>query len=129
MKTCPKCGEFVAFGYHCLSSRDICEWSEDMQMEDYHFLLAERDRLKAIVDQLPKTADGVRVAPVHGVHVYQISNTGHIQESRGWNQGRPTFRYLSAGEVKITTKDPSLCYSTREAAEAAKEKDNGKAKP
>ena len=52
MKTCPKCGEFVAFGYYCLSSRDVCEWSEDMQMEDYHFLLAERDRLKIEVADL-----------------------------------------------------------------------------
>lgn len=124
---CPKCGrgtrEVVSMksvGYECRS----CSWR--LTMDE---VVAERDRLRAIVEQLPVTADGVRVAPVHGVHVYQISNTGHIQESRGWNQGRPTFRYLSAGEVKITTKDPSLCYSTREAAEAAKEKDNGKAKP
>jgi len=127
MKTCPKCGEFVAFGYHCLSSRDICEWSEDIQMEDYHFLLAERDQLKAIVEQLPMTANGVRVAPVRATKVYRRLDNGWVQESCGWEGEFPVFRCTAMSEPTYGTcmGRPNLCYSTREAAEAAKEKDNG----
>lgn len=77
-------------------------------------LLEENKRLQAIVDKLPKTADGVPVAP--GDKVYrageytsaQLTIARDLPEyNGGWQDGR----------VRIEN-----CYSTREAAQAALDK-------
>ena len=70
--------------------------------------------LRAIVDKLPKTADGVSVVP-HVDIVWAICN-GRI-ESRHWYRGDRSWVY---GELSQYTVRVDECYSTRAAAEAAK---------
>jgi len=72
-------------------------------------LLAELDRLRAMEDKLPKTADGVAVVP--GMMVWY--RTGHHVVHRTVEM-RAQLRNMACMSV-------SGCYSTREAAEAAKE--------
>ncbi len=91
-------------------------------------LIAERDRLKAIVDTLPKTADGVHVAPGSTVWCFDAELYG---DSHGDFEGNPF-------EAKITSWDVGpdretlfyidgrgevwafATFSTREAAEKAR---------
>ena len=91
-------------------------------------LLAESDTLrqqvkdlKATVERLPKTADGVPVVPVPSVHVYRVLSTGRIQENTGWQDGQPRFRACEPNEKSFgwLIRNVELCYSTREDAEAA----------
>lgn len=80
---------------------------------------AEIERLQAIVDKLPKTADGVPVVPSTNTFVYRLlRDTGNIQQSKGWDRQYPTFRseHLLGDEMMAC----DLCYSTRQVAEAAK---------
>jgi hypothetical protein len=76
---------------------------------------AEVERLQAIVDKLPKTADGVRVVP-HVDIVWAIYN-GRIG-NRHWYRGDQNWVY---GEFSHHTVRVDKCYSSREAAEAAKD--------
>jgi len=68
---------------------------------------AEIERLQAIVDELPKTADGVPVVP--GMAVYRR------------DIGQAHVSVFSMGEVHFSggpTTHVDSCYSTREAAES-----------
>ena len=74
-------------------------------------LEAERDRLAAIVEKLPKTADGLTLVP--GMTVYRISQSGSINvhevdliSEHGWHDDDP---YPHHGPI----------YSSRAAADAA----------
>ena len=78
-------------------------------------LRAQLARLHAIIDSLPKTADGMHVLP--GSLVFLLLDSGVIECHRvftvQFNGGQSTN-----GERFSV---PGGCYSTREAAEAAKE--------
>jgi hypothetical protein len=67
--------------------------------------VGERDRLQAIVDRLPKTADGVPVVP--GQFIYASDGKAVMMLRYAENDGRMAY--------------PEVCYSTREAAVAARE--------
>lgn len=91
-------------------------------------MLEEIERLQAIVDKLPETKDDVHVLP--GDTVWSIGDDGVIEE-RGvlwspqalWSSEAHPWPGYSAG---FGIKGPPIavedCYSTREAAEAAREK-------
>lgn len=84
-------------------------------------LPAETERLRAIEDKLPITADGIRVVPVRATKVYRILSNGRIQESNGWSGEYPTFRCADKNEPSYgdLIHNIDLCFSSREAAEAA----------
>ena len=72
----------------------------------------EIERLRAIVDRLPTTADGVPIVP--GMAIYQIDGSpaivsGYDWHGDWWEIELEHDRFLPADE----------CYSTREAAEKA----------
>lgn len=71
---------------------------------------AERDRLQAIVDLMPKTADGVPVVPGMMLYYPVRGHTGVIQDEA--LVGIPT-------DWDEAWTDCDECYSTKEAAEAA----------
>lgn len=72
----------------------------------------ERDELRAIVDKLPKTADGVPVVPGRDFVYWRYDSEG-----RRWH----VLNRLMVLPVGGGASEPlSECYSTREAAEAAK---------
>lgn len=73
-------------------------------------------QLKAIVENPPKTKDGVPVVP--GMHLwYRHPKTGRIYKWLGENMFAKTHHFDTNGQdVLIGVED---CYSTREAAEAA----------
>jgi hypothetical protein len=71
----------------------------------------ERDQLQAIVDKLPKTADGVPMVP--GYDQVYLAMRGDDGTLHSLSKTAATWRLLD-----LRAKD---CYSTREAAEAAKE--------
>lgn len=91
-------------------------------------MLDEIERLRAIVDRLPKTADGVPVVPLRSTGVYRITHGGlHIQESCDWSGEHPMFRAGDDGEPTSgrVMLPCGRCYSTREAAEAARNQVRG----
>ena len=94
--------------------------------------LAERDRLQATVDKLPRTADGVPVVP--GVELWSRPNRdGNCGIARHWlldSRGMVWYGTMlrrpggDAGSSQPIHRTEHQ-YSTREAAEAAKEPDDG----
>lgn len=104
----------------------------DMSDGEYiQWLEAERERLEAIIDKLPKTADGVPVTP--GLTVFYsygdiVAFPMRVQEFSEWcvMDGVATAfaegRHEDVFHLFYTTE----CYSTREAAEAAVEQDEAK---
>lgn len=93
--------------YHALA--------EAMHATDWPALLAEVSRLQAIVDKVPKTADGVPLA---------IDTDGTMVV---WGQdGRHMRATVSASDADgFAEYELSECYSTREAAEAAAKRKDG----
>lgn len=74
-------------------------------------------RLRAIVDKLPKTADGVPVVP--GMKVYCQDPTGYIQGyDVGANSAMTDSSIPSPGYLQYNW----FCYSTHEACEEAMSK-------
>ena len=98
-------------------------------------LEAEITRLRAIVDKLPKTADGVPVVP-GADKVYRIAagdefdnpreTKNGVEISMNWRGWVATFfsDLRRFGDTYLCGEDPSKCFSTREAAEKAKEQRN-----
>ncbi len=76
-------------------------------------MLAEIERLQAIVDTLPKTADGVVIVPGATVWQVETSNAG-----RTW---QITDRQTDPDIWPFSGWCKGRCYSTREAAEKAPE--------
>ena len=81
---------------------------------DFHEIIgkqrAEIERLTAIIDKLPKTADGVPVVP--GMTVYYRGMGGVVQ----------TTNEMCVNAIKAANGfilNPSGCYSTQVAADAA----------
>lgn len=77
---------------------------------------AEVDRLRGIVDKLPKTADGVTVVPRMDVFYPSRQELIRIIDPLHWNAV-----YIPSGGCQLNRQQvgPTECYSTREAAEAA----------
>ena len=67
-------------------------------------LFRECERLQTIVDRLPKTADGVPVVP--GQFIYSSDGRAMMMLTYAQHEGHMAY--------------PDVCYSTREAAEAAR---------
>jgi len=76
--------------------------------EELDRLRDENAELKAVVDKLPKTSDGV---PVTGL-------------DRVWYLRHDDITIVCEPYCNIPIASRSACYSTREAAEAAKEKNH-----
>ena len=81
----------------------------------------EIERLQEIVDKLWKTADGVPLLPDMTVWTFSASRDNQVESAM--------VAGFSDGEVKVVFPDgvrwyydPKDCYSTPEAAEAAREK-------
>lgn len=95
--------------------------------KDYEELKAENARLREIVERLPKTADGVPATP--GTRLYPMYPV--------YDDEHPD--YDDAARLEYCISDPlsgefirehdgleiDTCYSTREAAEAAREAKDG----
>ncbi len=82
----------------------------------------ENERLRGIVDKLPKTADEVPMVP--GMRVYHCpDDCGHLVLN-GTRREFCTGRYCTdidgEGNIVHALRELVDCYSTREAAEAAK---------
>lgn len=78
----------------------------------------EIERLKAIVDKLPKTADGVPVYPYMPVYLLR---DGEVHSITAMEVHRDTGEWFTYFDCDFYCLDDE-CYSSREAAEAAKEK-------
>jgi len=88
--------------------------------------------LQAIVDGLPKTADGVPVVP--GMHLYEPKgdtwweyvtvSTGSVR-SRVGNVWQPARHFYSTREAAEAAVQNAIDKADRAAAEAAKETDDG----
>lgn len=79
-------------------------------------LEADNERLQAIVDKLPKTADGVPVVPEMPLYMPGSNTVGEVNPMTV-NDG---YSWPNAnGSSPASRLDD--CYSTREAAEAAKD--------
>lgn len=92
----------------------------DCSREYISDLEAEIEQLEAIVDKLPITADGVSLVPiVDGCYTVINGNVEmcyvtHHEDNRGWIAR--VVRWDMDRNIEI-----GYCYSTREAAEAARE--------
>jgi hypothetical protein len=94
-------------------------------------LADEVERLRAIVDRLPKTADGVPLFP--GDTVYYEKNPSNdtivaftVAPYSEWNTDVWGVQNQSRAVSKKGGGWPAaMCYSTRKAAEAAKEATDG----
>lgn len=98
-------------------------------------LEAENARLRGIVEKLPKTKDGATVVP-HCDSVWAVVN-GQVFECSEWSgqevAGNSTWQ--GEGDVRIVSRRGKIldqsgalvseCYSTREAAEAARKEMEG----
>ena len=98
----------------------MCQWAAKVIREQQ----AEIEQLTAIVDKLPKTADGVPIVPWPPTVVYRrITYHGRpeIQASKGFAWGAATFDAIGDGEPSCghVGRNVALCYSTREAAAEA----------
>jgi hypothetical protein len=80
-------------------------------------LEAENAKLRAIVAKLPKTADGVPVVP--GMNLWELSTHQYPMHTEQFIE-----EVVSISQPRGFGGSPNAfcrCYSTREAAEAAKE--------
>ena len=79
----------------------------------------EIERLRASVDRLPQTADGVPIAQVRGEQVWRsVGPEGIPQGSVSFRFGLAVFRGATHDEMRLIVD----CYSTREAAEEARKR-------
>lgn len=97
---------------------ETCQtWHRDQISE----LLDEIERLQAIVDRLPKKADGVPIVPDRKVFPLHPIDDPEFSEDDDYATCVLMLRDNLTGET--FSKDewiPGKCYSTREAAEATK---------
>ena len=77
-------------------------------------LRAECDKLKAVVEKLPKTADGVPVVP--GMTLYSSDSPWDYEVGMKYRGGRPS----GSGPQEWITISPMYWYSSSAAAEAAR---------
>lgn len=88
---------------------------EDAMRREIEALTKERDELRAIVERLPKTADGVAVT--FDMPIYNKGESGKIHEGGVcWYSDCP----CGCGDI-VLPSDLGVCwYSTRASAEAAR---------
>lgn len=109
----------------------IADWKRDIERRDSddmladERLIAELERLQAIVAKLPVTADGVPLHPGMTVYRYHKAYGGMIEPTvtifGRWDcETKPHYVECRTDGNFIT--NACKCYSTRAAAEAAKEK-------
>lgn len=110
-------------------------------------LLAECERLRAIVDRLPRTADGVSVIPgqvVWSNAPHRVKTKEQHETTTGYSEWKPIElpklcnewefntstgkHYLCWGGPDYDAVDVDECYSTREAAIAATQPEAADAK-
>ena len=146
---CPKCnGDGVlreaTQAWDCGQEAPVCDFcggegtwmAADSRLAQAHARIAE---LEAIVAKLPKTADGV---PAYkDMPVWCVMPDGSIYETElGWYctlgaafardlAARQAGYRLSNGVWRDVGVPVEHCYSTREAAEAAKEAKDGRQSP
>ncbi len=97
-------------------------WHVTFVGSDVRQLISEIERLQAIVDKLPRTADGAPVAPGMDVYFCGMDDPRSMRtetiDSVAWTWKGVWLCWrdspLKPGRM------PSDCYSTREAAEAAR---------
>jgi hypothetical protein len=82
--------------------------------------MCEVEHLQAIVDKLPKTKDGVPVVPCPTTRLWYIHPGSRLVYERTYEADLEDARTHHSGEdvAWLGVRD---CYSTREAAQAAKE--------
>jgi hypothetical protein len=91
----------------------------DLRNSERHCLFCEVEQLRAIVSLLRKTKDGRPVVPHHHTRLWYVHPKGEIYE-RTYEANMDDARsHRDAGNnvVWVSVED---CYSTREAAEAAR---------
>lgn len=104
--------------------------------ESIEKLRAERDELRAVVERLPKTADGVPVHPGDEVWYGRLGPRGGMKGPHSYT----VTVYGEVGDIHATGEEGgymsesyglrvSECYSTREAAEAAVKETDGQPDP
>ena len=106
------------------AERDAAREREAAMMTDSLLKAGEIKRLKAIVAKLPKTADGVPVVPGMGVHCTETCYTS------GEGKITPLYVHEINKDVVVSRFNGTRtdvagykhCYSTREAAEVAKDR-------
>jgi hypothetical protein len=132
MISCENCSHVEVSG--CSPGVAMIEWNTRAPDATLAAVTAERDRYKAIVDQLPKTADGVPITPGmllwppcgHVPLMHMPVHTDPVECYGKGCKGEPYYGdndYYEPGEATIYK--PEKCYSTREAALAA----NGNGSP
>jgi hypothetical protein len=102
----------------CLKERnDPPDWVElcKVAAKEIESLEAGFAEAKAIVDKLPKTADGVVVTP--DMKILWAINNGEVSSRRRSKVADDSWVYGRYESESARIRD---CYSTREAAEAAK---------
>ena len=103
---------------------EVCELLEGFGRDDETVAQAVF-RLTAIVDKLPETRDGLRVVPyVDTVFIYDPV-TGLIVEARFWDYDRDHWGVQERFDYRVGFWNVAETYSSRAAAEAAKEKADG----
>ncbi len=120
---CPKCHRKAVFGIVPWRGEKLCLWCLRDKFSDAE---VENERLRAVVDKLPHTADGVPVVP--GMKLYPLHPVDWIDEGEDKDEedhGVVTvaLRDAATGEHLIHGYDGfrvGMNYSTPAAAEAAK---------
>lgn len=113
---CPRCGAESRAPYDPAFSGKVwwCE-STDSALgfsQGYACVCRERDKFRAMLDEYPKTADGVTITP--GMELFEPWRTAH--------DGVRTFCVKCWYDAEEDMELPhGEVYSTRKAAEAAKE--------
>ena len=117
-ESCPFCGLPTVGGYHEIHETPACIARQLAKAN------AENDRLQAIVDKLPKTADGVPVAPGMTVYFCRDGSPHIVGAFHEWSSDPDEYEVGDAvpcwnEEKRYSARCLGDCYSTRKAAEAA----------
>lgn len=103
------------------------EWHEELLelRAERDALAAELARLRTLEAALPKTADGVPVVPGSGSRLWYIHPDSHTIYERSYTADMRDARSHWIGDHQerhdVVWIGVEQCYSTREAAEAARE--------
>ena len=132
MRKCPGCGakkdkisvdKCGCFKFMCGSQRNCPSAQNDFYQDEFHAsrrcLETQIKQLQAVVDKLPKTADGAPVTLGMKVYVYNADmiHVGKVDVFNGiGDNGRKYYWRGSFIPFQLPIEE---CYSTRKAARAA----------
>ena len=89
---------------------------------DHYCLFCECERLQAIVDLLKKTKDGMPVVPHYTTRLFYVHpGSGELYE-RTYEADMADARSCYDKDIAVVWVSVEDCYSTKEAAEAARSK-------